>query len=165
MTIIGSFHPTHAARNDQPTNDQRVNEQVGSNEFQRRPLPSTAERMTQSVMCRLGGLNARLDDISVAVKSLRLPPVSGPVDPAAGEEAMRDYFNKRHAESVKAEQASRALLGKVDASKVQVHLLEAELGKWASTLILLAPTSSSGKMKHSRNYAICRTRRKLCAMP
>ena len=132
MTIISSFHPNHAARNDQPTNDQRANEQVGSNEFQHRPLPSTAERMTQSVISRLGGLNARLDDISVAVKSLRLPPVSGPVDPAAGEEAMRDYFNKRHAESVKAEQASRALLGKVDASKVQVHLLEAELGKWVS---------------------------------
>lgn len=67
MTIISSFHPNHAARSDQPTNDQRANEQVGSNEFQHRPLPSTAERMTQSVISRLGGLNARLDDISVAV--------------------------------------------------------------------------------------------------
>ncbi|UVL76913.1 IpaD/SipD/SspD family type III secretion system needle tip protein [Pseudomonas putida] len=132
MPIISSFHPTHAARNDQPTNDQRANEQVGSNEFQHRPLPSTAERLTQSLVSRLAGLNPHLNDISVAVKAFRLPPVAGPVDPAAGEAAMRDYFNERHAESLKAEQALQALLGKVGASKVQGHLLEAELRKWAS---------------------------------
>jgi len=127
MKIGSSFYPTTAQRIDQLAHDQVV-----SNEFEHRPRPTTVERLTQSVVSRLGGLIARLNDISIAVKAFCLPPVAGPVDPAAGERDLREYFNERLAESVKTEQALRTVLGKIEASKVQGHLLEAELRKWAA---------------------------------
>lgn len=127
MQIETSFNPTIA-----PRIEQRVDEQVGSHEVDHRPLPSTAERLTQSVVSRLGVLNARLQEISSAVKAFSLPSIAGPVVPATGEAAIGDHFNGRLAESVKAEQALRTVLEKVEASKVQEHLLEAELRKWAA---------------------------------
>lgn len=133
MKIETSFYPTIA-----PRVDQRVDEQVGSHEVDHRPLPSAAERLTHSVVSRLGGLNARLQEISSAVKVFILPSITGPVDPSAGDKAMRRYFNERLAENVKTEQSSRTVLEKGEASKVQGHLLEAEIRKLAG----LAPPAS-----------------------
>lgn len=127
MEIVTRFHPTIA-----PCTDQLANEKAGSHEFEHPPQSSTAVRLTQSVVSRLDGLYARLADASIAAKALCLPSVAGQVDPAAGEEVLREYFKERHAQSVKTEQALRAVLGKVEASKVQGYLLEAELGKWAT---------------------------------
>lgn len=138
MEIVTRFHPTIA-----PRIDQLANEKAGSHEFEHRPQSSTAERLTQSVVSRLGGLNARLADTSIAAKALCLPSVAGPVDPAAGEEVLRDYFNERHAESVKTERALRTVLGEVEASKVQGHLLEAELCKWAALAQPVTPNTQS----------------------
>ncbi|CAI3807066.1 hypothetical protein GLGCALEP_04470 [Pseudomonas sp. MM221] len=96
------------------------------------PLPSPSERLTRSVVSLLGRLDNRLQEISVAVKEFYLPPVAAPVDPAAGEAAMRRYFDERLAENIKTEQSLRTVLEKVEASKVQGHLLEAELRKLAA---------------------------------
>ncbi|MFK3816434.1 IpaD/SipD/SspD family type III secretion system needle tip protein [Pseudomonas sp. NPDC089407] len=68
-----------------PRVDQLANEQACANEPQRRPLPSMAERLTQSMVSRLGGLIARLDDTSIAAKSFCLPPDGSPADPAVGK--------------------------------------------------------------------------------
>ncbi len=120
--------------------DQSANEQVDHKELEHRTPPSTAERLTQSVVLRLGGLNARLDDASIAVKAFFLPSVAGPVDLAVGEGALREHFNERLAESIKTEQALRTVLGTVQASRVQGDLLEAELRKWAALAQRASPS-------------------------
>lgn len=136
MKIETSFYPAVAPRVDQPSD-----EQIGSHEVDHRPLPSVAERQAQSVVSRLGVLNTRLQEISIAVKAFYLPPVAGPVDPSAGDEATRKYFNERLAENVKTEQSARAVLEKVEASKVQGHLLEAEIRKLAGLALPASPES------------------------
>ena len=133
MKIATSTQPTVF-----PRVDHLANEQVGSNEVEQRPVASTAERPTQSVVSQLDKLNMRLREISSAVKAFCLPSVAGPVDFAVGDEAVREYFNARLAEGVKTERVLQTLLGEVEASKVQCHLLEAELRKWA---VLAQPAS------------------------
>lgn len=127
MEIVSNIQPTIS-----PRIDQLPDEQVGSSEVELRPFASMAERSTQSLVSLLGKLNVRLGEVNSAVRAFSLPAVAGPVDFAAGEEAVREYFIARRAESVKTERALRTLLGQVEASKVQCHLLEAELHKWAA---------------------------------
>ena len=50
MEIVTRFYPTIA-----PRIDQLADEKVGSHEVDHRPLPSAAERLTQSLVSRLGG--------------------------------------------------------------------------------------------------------------
>lgn len=137
MKIEASFYPAIA-----PRVEQRVDEQLGSHEVAHRPLPSAAERLTQSVVSRLGGLNARLQEISSAVKAFSLPSIANPVGPAAGEEVLREYFSARLVERVKTEQALRTMLETVEASKVQEHLLGAEIRKWVA---LAEPASANSQ--------------------
>jgi len=127
MKIGSSFYPTTA-----PRIDQLAHEQTGSHEAEYRPRLPTAVRLTQSLVSRSGELISRLREVSIAVKAFCLPAVAGPVDFAAGDEAVLRYFNERLAASAKTEQALRAVLGKVEASQVQGHLLEAELRKLAA---------------------------------
>lgn len=126
MQIFTSFNPAIAPRIDQP-----ADEKAGSHEDDHRPPASAAERLTQSVVFRSGGLNARLQEIGSSVKAFYLPSAAIPFDPAT-DKGLREYFNERLAESVKTEQTLRAVLEKVEASKVQGHLLESELRKWVS---------------------------------
>ncbi|MGE8059043.1 IpaD/SipD/SspD family type III secretion system needle tip protein [Pseudomonas sp. NPDC089547] len=111
---------------------QLANEEVRTHEVEHHPLPSAAERLAQSVVSRLVALNTRLADIGRAVKAFCLPSIAGPVDFAAGEEGVREYFSKRLAEGVKTEKALRKMLETVEASKAQWHLLEAEVRKLAA---------------------------------
>lgn len=133
MQIVTSFHPAIAPRNDQPADDK-----AGSHEADYRSLPSAAERLTQPVVFRSGGLNARLQEIGTALKAFYLPSIAIPFDPASGK-GLREYFNERLAENVKTEQALRTVLGKVEASKVQGHLLEAEIHKLAGLALPASP--------------------------
>lgn len=126
MEISTRYNPAIALRID-----QLADEKAGSHEVDHRQLPSAAERPTQSAVSRLGALNTRLQEISIAVKAFCLPSTAGPFAPPTGE-VLREYFNERLAESVKTEQSLRTVLEKIEASKVQAHLLEAELRKLAA---------------------------------
>ena len=84
MEIVTGFSPAFT-----PCIHELADEKVGSHEVDHRPLPSAAERLTQSVARRLGGMSAR-----------------------------------------------------AEASKVQGHLLTAELRKWAALEAALAQPAS-----------------------
>lgn len=133
MQIVTSFHPAIAPRIDQP-----ADEKAGSQADDPRPLPSAAERLTQPVVVLSGGLSARLQEIGAAVKAFYLPSIAIPFDPATGK-GLREYFNERLAENVKTEHTLRTVLARVEASKVQGHLLEAEIHKLAGLALPAGP--------------------------
>ncbi|MFF7062400.1 IpaD/SipD/SspD family type III secretion system needle tip protein [Pseudomonas sp. NPDC008258] len=111
---------------------QLANEEVRTHEVEHRPLPSTTERLTQSVVARLVALNTRLAETGTAVKALFLPSFAGLVDPAADGKVLREYFKERLAGGARTEQSLRKVLEKMEASKVQWHLLEIDVCKLAS---------------------------------
>ncbi|WP_458737055.1 IpaD/SipD/SspD family type III secretion system needle tip protein [Pseudomonas chlororaphis] len=107
--------------------------QVPDAEVNQRHVPLALEQSVRSVVSRLDSLNARLGDVSVAVKAVSSPAVAAPAD------GLRDGFKARHAEGVKTQAAVQGLLEKLEASKVPAHRVEAELRKLATLEASSAP--------------------------
>lgn len=107
--------------------------QVPDAEVNQRHVPLALEQSVRSVVSRLDSLNARLSDVSVAVKAVSSPTVAAPAD------GLRDGFKARHAEGVKTQAAVQGLLEKLEASKVPAHRVEAELRKLATLEASSAP--------------------------
>lgn len=91
--------------------------------------PSAMERPVRATADRLDNLGKALHSTAAAAKALSVPSVADPVDFAAGEEAVRDYFKARLDENHKVEHAARDVLAKGEASELPAHLAEAELQK------------------------------------
>ncbi|PMY64799.1 MULTISPECIES: IpaD/SipD/SspD family type III secretion system needle tip protein [Pseudomonas] len=116
-----------------PRPAQVTDTQVHGTEVNQRHLPSALEQSVRSVVSRLDGLNARLDEVSVAAKAVSSSTVAAPAD------SLGDGFKARHADGIKTQQAVQGLLEKLEASKVPAHRVEAELRKLAALEASSAP--------------------------
>lgn len=128
-TITTSYRPSNAIPSQ---SEQKPDRQIQLDETTHSPLQSAMERLARAVravVARLDNWNTALKATAAAAKAVSPPPVPGPVDFAAGEEGVRDYFKARYSENQKFQRAMHEVLAKGAASQVPAQLAKAELLK------------------------------------